>query len=324
VTNQFVWSNNHELLFGSTPDTFDGTYQAVLECIHPEDRQLVSQELTRAIESRIDYDQEYRIVWSDGSMHWLTVKGKVFYDRTAQAVRMVGLSVDITNLKRTTEQIAASLQEKEVLLKEIHHRVKNNLQIISSLLNLQSGYVEDQHTLEILKQCENRVASMALIHEQLYQSHDLAKIEFSEYVKTLTTNLLSSYEIYLDAVAIKIDIDNIFLSVDAAIPCGLIINELVSNSLKYAFSPGKKGEICIGLHVAATPAVPSGEHCGDFVDNNNRLILSISDDGIGFPEDLDFKNTESLGLQIVTALTNQLEGTIELNRNNGTEFEIKF
>jgi two-component sensor histidine kinase len=165
---------------------------------------------------------------------------------------------------------------------------------------------------------------MALIHEQLYQSHDLAKIEFSEYVKTLTTNLLSSYEIYLDAVAIKIDIDNIFLSVDAAIPCGLIINELVSNSLKHAFLPGQEGEICIGLHVAATPAVPSGEHCGDFVDNNNRLILSISDDGIGFPEDLDFKNTESLGLQIVTALTNQLEGTIELNRNNGTEFEIKF
>jgi two-component sensor histidine kinase len=173
---------------------------------------------------------------------------------------------------------------------------------------------------------------MALIHEQLYQSQDLARIEFADYVKTLAANLFSSYGIPSGAkdedkaggIALKVDVDNIFLSLDAAIPCGLIINELVSNSLKYAFSPGKKGEICIGLHVAATPAVPSGEHCGDFVDNNNRLTLSISDDGIGFPEDLDFKNTESLGLQIVTALTNQLEGTIELNRNNGTEFEIKF
>ena len=354
VTNQITWCNNHELLFGFTPDTFEGTYQAVLECIHPEDRQLVIQEVTRAIKEKTDYNQEYRIVWSDATIHWLAVKGKVFYDKTDQAVRMVGLSVDITTLKRTTEQIAASLKEKEVLLKEIHHRVKNNLQIISSLLNLQAGYIEDQKTIEIFKQCENRVASMALIHEQLYQSHNLAKIDFAEYVKTLAANLLSSYDIHSDAedegrtgnIELFVDVDNVFLSVDAAIPCGLIINELVSNSLKYAFSPGQKGEICIALHAAAnakgfaslSPEGNSGDvrlgdeefapqlsqHCGDFADNNNQITLSVSDNGIGFPKDLDFKNTESLGLQIVTALTNQLEGTIKLNPNNGTEFEIKF
>lgn len=308
VTNQITWCNNHELLFGLSSGTFDGTYQAVLERIHPEDRHLVIQEVTRAIESRIDYDQEYRVVWFDGSIHWLAVKGKVFYDRTDQAVQMIGLSVDITAQKRTAKQIAASLKEKEVLLKEIHHRVKNNLQIVSSLLNLQAGYLEDQKTIEILKQCENRVGAMALIHEQLYQSHDLAKIEFAEYVKTLTANLLGSYDIRSDMVALKLDIDNIFLSVDAAIPCGLIVNELVSNSLKYAFPSGKKGEICIGLHA----------------DNNNQITLSVSDDGIGFSKNLYFRNTESLGLQIVIALTSQLEGTIELDRNKGTKFEIKF
>jgi two-component sensor histidine kinase len=171
----------------------------------------------------------------DGSIHWLAVKGKVFYDRTAQAVRMVGLSVDITNLKRATEQIAASLKEKEVLLKEIHHRVKNNLQIISSLLSLQSGYVEDKNTIEILKQCENRIASMALIHEHLYQSQDLARIDFADYVKTLTANLFSSYGIHSGDISLLVDVDNISLSIDAAIPCGLIINELVSNSLQHAF-----------------------------------------------------------------------------------------
>ncbi|MBW4640197.1 MAG: PAS domain S-box protein [Gloeocapsa sp. UFS-A4-WI-NPMV-4B04] len=308
VTQAFIWSNNHELLFGLTPGTFDGTYQAVLECIHPQDRQLTSQALTRAIESRTDYDQEYRIIWPDGSIHWLAVKGKVFYDRTAQAVRMVGLSVDITSLKRATEQIAASLKEKEVLLKEIHHRVKNNLQIISSLLNLQSGYVEDKNTIEILQQCENRIASMALIHEHLYQSQDLARIDFADYVKTLTANLFSSYGIQSGDISFLVDVDNISLSIDAAIPCGLIINELVSNSLQHAFSLGKKGKICIGLHA----------------DNNNQLTLSVRDNGIGFAENLDFKNLDSLGLQIVIALTNQLEGTIELNRNNGTEFEVKF
>jgi two-component sensor histidine kinase len=144
--------------------------------------------------------------------------------------------------------------------------------------------------------------------------------------------LFSSYGFHSDAededqaggIALKVDLDDIFLSVDAAIPCGLLINELVSNSLKHAFSPGKKGEIRIGFHVAASPEGTSGKHCGDSADNNNHLTLSISDDGIGFPENLDFKNTESLGLQIVTALTNQLEGTIELNRNKGTGFEIKF
>jgi len=217
------------------------------------------------------------------------------------------LASEIADRKWAEEQIKASLQEKEVLLKEIHHRVKNNLQIISSLLNLQAGYIEDEKTLEILKAGESRVASMAMIHEQLYLSGDLAKVNFTEYIENLVANLFNSYNVNSEAIALKINVDNVNLKLDAAIHCGLIINELISNSLKYAFPAGKEGEICIDLYR-----------------NNNHFILTVSDNGIGFPKDLDFHNTASLGLQIVTALTNQLEGMIELNRDRGTEFKILF
>ncbi len=217
------------------------------------------------------------------------------------------LASEIADHKWAEQQIKASLQEKEVLLKEIHHRVKNNLQIISSLLNLQTGYIEDEKTLEILKAGESRVASMAMIHEQLYLSGDLAKVNFTEYIENLVANLFNSYNVNSEAIALKINVDNVNLKLDAAIHCGLIINELISNSLKYAFPAGKEGEICI-----------------DFYRNNNHFILTVSDNGIGFPKDLDFHNTASLGLQIVTALTNQLEGMIELNRDRGTEFKILF
>lgn len=149
---------------------------------------------------------------------------------------------------------------------------------------------------------------MALVHEQLYQSEDLARIDFAEYIENLAANLLSSYDVNSDAIALKINVEPIHLSVDVAIPCGLIINEIVTNSLKYAFPLGKSGEICIDFHS----------------DNNNQLLLSVSDNGIGLPPDFDIQDTETLGLQLVTALTGQLSGTIELNRNFGTEFKITF
>jgi two-component sensor histidine kinase len=238
----------------------------------------------------------------------MMAKGQCFYDQTGNAVRMVGITMDATASKQAAEEIKASLAEKEVLLKEIHHRVKNNLQIISSLLNLQSDYVKNHETLEILKVCQNRVTSMALIHEQLYQTEDLAQIDFAEYIENLATNLLTSYERDSDAIALKLNIDDIKLNIDTAIPCGLIINELISNSLKYAFIPGKPGEIFISFHTKP----------------DNYLQLIISDNGIGLPLDLDINNTDSFGLQLVTALTSQLGGTIEINRDIGTQFIIQF
>ena len=210
--------------------------------------------------------------------------------------------------KRTEEWIKASLKEKEVLLKEIHHRVKNNLQIISSLLNLQSEYIKDEQDLEMFKVSQNRIESMALIHEKLYQSEDLAQIEFSEYIRDLVASLFCSYELNLDVIELKINVEQIFLNIETAIPCGLIINELVLNSLKHAFPAGKLGEVYINL----------------YENDEKEITLIISDNGIGFSQDFDFRNTRSLGLQLVNALINQLGGTIEFNGSAGAVFKIIF
>jgi two-component sensor histidine kinase len=210
--------------------------------------------------------------------------------------------------RRAEEQIKASLQEKEVLLKEIHHRVKNNLQIISSLLSLQAEYLKDEQAQEIFKNSQNRIESMALIHEKLYQSEDLARINLADYIRELVTNLFSIYAVNSDMVIPKFNIEDIFLEIDKAIPCGLIISELVSNSLKYAFPDGKSGKICLDLQLI----------------NDNKIALAVSDNGIGIPEKISLKNTESLGLRLVDALTKQLEGNIELKRNMGVEFKLIF
>ena len=215
---------------------------------------------------------------------------------------------DVTSRKQAEDQIKASLVEKETLLQEIHHRVKNNLQVISSLLRLQSRQIRDQQALELFKESQNRVQAMALIHEKLYQSSNLAFIDFQEYITSLVGNLCRSYDIYRHAITFKVNVNQVSLAIDTAIPCGLIINELVTNSLKYAFPDNRDGEISISLE---------SMHSGQFV-------LTISDNGVGLPENLDFRNTSSLGLQLVCRLCKQLEGRIELNQNQGTEFKITF
>lgn len=218
------------------------------------------------------------------------------------------LESEIVERKQAEEQVKASLREKEVLLKEIHHRVKNNLQIISSLLNLQSKHISNEEAREKIKESQNRVKSMALIHEKLYQSKDLSGINFADYIKSLSGYLFSSFGVDSN-IKLRTDVDNVLVNIDRAIPCGLIVNEIVSNSLKHAFPDGRGGEISIAFGA----------------DNGNRNhTLIINNDGAPFPEDVDFRDTKSLGLQLVCALIEQLKGTIELDRSGGTEFRIKF
>jgi two-component sensor histidine kinase len=230
-------------------------------------------------------------------------------ERTAElAEANEALQVEIAERKRAEEQIKASLGEKEVLLKEIHHRVKNNLQVVSSMLQLQSRNIKDKETVEMFQESRNRVRSMALVHERLYQSRDLAMVDFAKYIQSLTSYLCRSYGVNTNVIQLKTNLHDVFLGVDTAIPCGLILNELVSNSLKHAFPEGREGEIRIELRS----------------DGNDKFTLMVSDNGIGLLEDLDFRNTESLGLQLVNTLVNQLEGTIELDRRGGTTFKITF
>jgi two-component system, sensor histidine kinase PdtaS len=215
---------------------------------------------------------------------------------------------DITERKREEEKIKSSLREKEVLLKEIHHRVKNNLQIISSLLNLQSAHIRDPRALEVFKEGQGRVRSMALIHEKLYQSDDLARVDFSEYISNLAAYLFRSYEVNAGGVRLNVEAEDVLLGVDTAIPCGLIINELVSNSLKHGFPGGKGGSI----HITLRPEGPE------------RLKLCVADDGVGLPPGFDVRDTPSLGLQLVNTLARQLGGAVEVGGSAGAEFNITF
>jgi PAS domain S-box-containing protein len=214
---------------------------------------------------------------------------------------------DITERKHIEEQMKASLKEKEVLLQEIHHRVKNNMQIISSILNLQSGVIKNKRALELFKSSQNRIKSMALIHEKLYKSKDFTRIDFSKYVQSLSNDLFRVYGINQNVVKLHIDVKDVLLNINTAIPCGLIINELVSNSLKYAFPDSRKGKIKIAMSSL----------------NNNEMELTVSDNGIGIPEEVDISGTKSLGLHLVTILAeDQLQGEIKLARTKGTKFRM--
>jgi hypothetical protein len=215
---------------------------------------------------------------------------------------------DITERKQTEEKIMASLREKEVLLKEIHHRVKNNLQIVSSLLYLQITRTEHPGAVSALRESQSRVKSMALIHEKLYRSPDLASIDMGSYTKSLDSDLRNTLRTEAASVRLTLNIENIPLGISEAIPCGLIINELVSNSLKHAFPGGKGGEVTIQLARA----------------DSNCITLSVSDNGVGIPEEMDIRSLPSLGLSLVHSLVEQLGGTLRLERNGGTTFTITF
>jgi len=214
---------------------------------------------------------------------------------------------EIAERKLVEEALNKSIKEKDVLLKEIHHRVKNNLQIVSSLLSLQSQYVNEPGSVELFKESQSRIISMALIHEKLYQTGDLTRINLSEYANELIGDLFRSYSVNTHLMKYQIESKNILLDINTAIPCGLIINELVTNSIKHAFPDNRSGEIKIDIQ------------CQD-----GNCILKIADNGIGFPDDLDINDVKTLGLQLVTSLTKQLDGTIKLDREGGTCFTIKF
>jgi len=245
---------------------------------------------------------------SEGTENWREIYLNPILASDGSVIEVSGISHDVTEKKISEERIRLSLQEKEVLLKEVHHRVKNNLQVISSILNLQSSYVKEEGTLQILKESQNRIKSMAFIHESLYQTKDFSSINFTEYIINLSQNLIHSYSNFDNEVKLNLDIQDVFLNLDLAIPCGLIINEIVSNALKYAFDEKTEGgEISIKMSL-----------------DKDDLVLKIGDNGKGLPKNIDYRNTESLGLQLVVTLTDQLSGTIELNSEKGTNYTIIF
>ncbi len=219
----------------------------------------------------------------------------------------IAVYTDVTELKEMHFKLEKSLKEKETLLQEVHHRVKNNMQIISSLLNLQIRSIQDPDLKAVFRESQNRIKSMALIHEKLYRSSDLESIDFSDYVSNLTRDLIRSYGI--SNVRVDCDISDLRLNVEMAIPCGLIVNEVFSNALKYAFPSGQGGEIVIRM--IKTP--------------DGKYELSISDNGVGLPSDIDIRKTQSLGFSLITSLSeNQLGGQVEYIGGSGTLFRVTF
>jgi PAS domain S-box-containing protein len=281
---------------------FEITGSHVSKLIAPEYHEDVLQKI------KSGYDKLYETIGvkKDGTRFPFEVSGKSFPYKD-KILRITAIR-DITKRKEVEKQIKASLKEKEVLLQEIHHRVKNNMTIISSLLKLQASRIKDEGLRGMFRESMSRIKSMALVHEKLYQTGDLANINFNDYLKGLLNNVIMSYELGSDGISLITDIENVSLGIDSAIPCGLIINELVSNSLKHAFPEGRKGDISVGLHI-----------------NDKDIVkLSVSDNGIGMPEVWDFDNTNSLGLSLVNTLVRQLHGKIRLNREKGTEFQLTF
>ena len=220
---------------------------------------------------------------------------------------LVGITRDITDRKQAEDKIIASLKEKEVLLKEVHHRVKNNLQVISALLYLQSSNLEDENIIKIFRDSQDRIKSMALIHENLYKSKDLGKVNFNEYINQLISYLSQSYGDISSKISFKVNSENVFLNINTAIPCGMIINELVSNSLKHAFKDGRSGEICI-----------------DISSEDDGFKLIVSDNGVGIKGDINIENSKTLGFRLIDTLVKQIDGKMSLDTINGFKCEIHF
>jgi PAS domain S-box-containing protein len=264
--------------------------------------------LISSIKKGKSYQLQLKFININNEKKWLEIYLNPIKNLEGKVSEISLVAHDITEKKNNERKVLLSLKEKEVLLKEVHHRVKNNLQIISSILNLQSSYVNDKKTLEIIEESRHRIRSMAIIHENLYQNTNFSSINFKNYSRELIRNLISSYHFDTKTdVKIKEKVEKIELSLDQAIPCGLIINELITNSLKYAFSEVKKGNIYLELS-----------------ELDNKIKLVVGDDGIGLPKNFDINHTETLGLQLVVTLVEQLDGNIKLEKTKGIKYFITF
>ncbi|MCC4771801.1 PAS domain-containing protein [Methanosarcina sp. DH2] len=299
------------------------------QIVHPESMKSLFDNRDKLIKDPLLFiEHDYRIVHKDGTVKWVREVFQNVFDATGKNRILQGAVYDISKQKEAEESLA---KVEEIRKKEIHHRIKNNLQVISSLLELQAERFDDTEVLEAFRESQNRVATMAIIHEELYRSRDNETMDFSAYLQKLTSDLFHSYTVRKGNVNMQLDIEEIFLGMDTAVPLGIIINELVSNSLKHAFPSGRRGEIRIKLcrieENAENKSISNSTNnigAKSSVDKNIQYTLVVSDNGLGFPENVDFRNTNSLGLQLVNILVEQLEGTVELESGSGTKFKIWF
>ncbi len=278
-----------------------------LKRLAPEDIGRTQNDWKQCVATGCFWDYEYRIFDKKGNDHFVLSRGAPLRDETGRIVSWVGNHLDITERRRNEKRLEASLKEKEVIIKEVHHRVKNNMQVISGFLQLQSNYITDPDSIEKLNECQRRVKTMALVHEKLYQSKHLGFINAAEYIKSLVSDLMESYALRTD-IDIQANVESVNINIDTAIPCGLIINELLTNALKYAFKDRLSGHITVDMHLG----------------QDHRFTLVVSDDGTGLTDGFDIGSTATLGMQLVAVLVRQLGGEIGIESRNGATFTITF
>jgi PAS domain S-box-containing protein len=295
------------------------------EYILPEDQPYVTAVINEAIRTKSIFELEHRVRQADGSIGWTFSRAVPLLDKNGEIIEWFGAASDITERKQAEEALAKMDIARQ---KEIHHRIKNNLQVISSLLDLTAERfnnrecIQDSEVLKAFRESQDRVISMALIHEELYKGEGFETLNFSLYIEELAVNLLQTYMVGNLDINLKMDLEeNAFFDMDTAVPLGIIVNELVSNSLKHAFPGRDKGEIRIELHKEE-----NGE-CTKSINEDCKItnfVLTVSDNGVGIPENFDMESIDTLGMQLVTSLVDQLDGELELKRDNGTEFAVRF
>jgi PAS domain S-box-containing protein len=274
--------------------------------LHPDDRRIWNREFARGCSTGGPFRADCRFLARDGSVVWVRGEATIERDERGRPIFLQGLAYDITESKRAEATIAASLREKEDLLKEIHHRVKNNLQITSSLLKLQCGRVTDEASRRALTEGEGRIRAIALVHEMLYRTADLSRIDFAEYVRRLVPQMARAQVPRSAEITVAVEIDDVRLHIEDAVPCGLLLSELVSNCFKHAFPGERRGHILVRVRA-----------------QDGAGLIEVLDDGVGLPPGLDVDNPDSLGLELVHRLTRQLQGSVTIRSNGaGTSVAI--
>lgn len=292
-------------LVGVTPEAIVG--KTVFEVWSSEQAETFHRKDSELLQKPAYQIYEYTLTTNEGTPLDVICYKDVFMDENGMVSGIIGTFVDITARKKAEERIKQSLKEKEALLREIHHRVKNNMAVVSSLLSLQAGKITDAAVKQVFVESRQRVKSMALVHEKLYQTEDLSSVDFKDYIKSIVSEIISLYRIDTGIIRTEINIQDIELDLESAVPCGLIINELLTNAFKYAFPDNRSGVLSI-----------------NFTKIDGSYTLTIRDNGVGLPEGFDYKKTDTLGLQLVNILTGQLKGILQIKSDNGTEAVITF
>jgi PAS domain S-box-containing protein len=306
IERKIVFANKASLKILGAKKIYDIVGMDILSFIHSDFKEISKKRLHEVYIERKPLEfLEEKIVTLKGEIKDIEVGDVPIIYNNRPAVQLV--IRDITDRKKLEEELKKSLKEKDFMMKEIHHRVKNNLMIIQSLLQLQSRYIKDKDALNVFRESQNRAKSMALIHQRLYQSNDLKRVDFGDYTRTLSFDLFRSYVVDPEKIKLNINADNAMIDINTAIPLGLILNELVSNSLKHGFPESRKGDLTIEFH------------CKD-----HECKLIVNDNGIGIPKGLDYEKTDSLGLKLVYGLSDQIGAKIKLDTLKGTRFEITF